>query len=98
MALTFEWNAKKAAANLRKHKVSFEEARSIFGDRYELMLSDPDHSAEEQRSISIGESETGRLLLVVYVERSDVIRLISSREAEKREAAQYRQRRGDRNA
>jgi uncharacterized protein len=98
MALTFEWNARKASANLRKHGVSFEEASTIFGDPYELMLPDPDHSADEERSISIGESGAGRLLLVVYLERAGVIRLISAREAERREAVQYRERRGDRDA
>jgi uncharacterized DUF497 family protein len=95
MALIFEWSAKKAATNLRKHGVSFEEASSIFGDPYELMLPDPGHSAHEERSISVGESEPGRLLLVVYVEDDPVIRLISAREVEKQEAAQYRERRGE---
>ena len=65
MELIFEWDPKKAAANKRKHRVSFEEAKTIFGDPYELMIPDPDHSGDEERSISIGESSGGRLISTV---------------------------------
>jgi hypothetical protein len=94
MELIFEWDPKKAAQNRRKHKVSFEEAKTIFGDPYELMISDPDHSEDEVRSVSIGESDKGRLLLTVYTQDENVIRLISAREAETDEIEEYRRRRG----
>ena len=95
MELIFEWDPRKDSANRRNHRVAFEEAKSIFNDPHELMRDDPDHSAEEQRSISIGESDAGRLLLVVYVQIENVIRLISARVAERDEVAEYRERRGD---
>ncbi len=95
MELIFEWDPKKDMANRRKHRVSFEEAKSIFGDPCELMTSDPDHSGEEQRSISIGESKQGRLLLTVYTQTGNVVRLISAREAESDEIAEYQERRGE---
>jgi hypothetical protein len=94
MELIFEWDPKKAKINWRKHHVTFEEAISVFGDPYELMISDVEHSHDEQRSVSIGESERGRLLLTVYEQVENVIRLISAREAESEEIAEYRQRRG----
>jgi uncharacterized DUF497 family protein len=94
MALVFERDPKKAASNRRKHKVSFEEAEAIFGDPYELMIPDPDHSQDEERSISIGESHRGRILTVVYTQIGNAIRLISARDAEPDEIAEYRERRG----
>jgi uncharacterized DUF497 family protein len=94
MELIFEWDRKKATQNRHKHKVSFEEAKTIFGDPYELMSSDPDHSEDEVRSISIGESDKGRLILAVYTQDGKVVRLISAREAETDEIEEYRQRRG----
>ena len=78
MELIFEWDPKKAKINWRKHHVTFEEAISVFGDPYELMISDVEHSHDEQRSVSIGESERGRLLLTVYEQVENVIRLISA--------------------
>jgi uncharacterized DUF497 family protein len=94
MELIFEWDPRKAAHNQRKHRVTFEEAKSIFGDPYELMISDAGHSEEEQRSVSIGESEKGRLVLAVYTQVENVIHLISAGEPESEEIAEYRQRRG----
>jgi uncharacterized DUF497 family protein len=94
MDLIFEWDPKKAAYNRRKHRITFEEAKSIFGDPYELMIPDAEHSEDELRSVSIGESAKGRILLTVYTQVEDVIRLISAREAENDEVAEYRQRRG----
>ena len=79
---TFEWDEEKAITNLRKHRVSFEEARTVFGDPLSLTFSDPEHSDEEHRYIDIGRSSEGRILVVVYTERrSKMIRLISSRRA-----------------
>lgn len=82
MKPTFEWDEEKAIANQRKHRVSFEEARTVFGDPLSITLSDPEHSDEEHRYIDIGRSSQGRILVVVYTERrSKMIRLISSRRA-----------------
>ena len=78
--MDYEWDAEKAARNLQKHGVSFDEAGSVFGDPLYIDFYDPDHSDEEQRYIVIGLSNAGRLLLVSYTERETVIRLISARE------------------
>ncbi len=94
MVLVFERDPQKAASNLRKHKVSFDEAQTVFGDPYELMIPDPDHSGDEERSISIGESNTGRILTVVYTQIGNAIRLISAWESEADEVAEYLERRG----
>lgn len=78
--MQFEWNEKKAASNLSKHRVSFEEAKTIFDDPLYVDFYDPDHSEDEERYIIVGESNRGRLLIVSYTERGDSIRLISARE------------------
>jgi hypothetical protein len=78
--MEFEWDEEKAAANLVKHGVSFEEAGTVFDDSLYVDFYDPDHSVGEHRYIIIGESQKGRLLIVSYTERGDVIRLISARE------------------
>jgi hypothetical protein len=62
--MEFEWDPSKAAVNLRKHKITFNEAATVFGDDYGITVSDPDHSADEQRYITIGLSNRGRLLIV----------------------------------
>ena len=77
MALTFEWDQKKAASNLRKHGVSFTEAATAFGDPLSVTILDPDHALEEDRFILIGESQKERLLVVAHTERSDTIRIIA---------------------
>ncbi len=74
MGLRFEWDGRKAAANLKKHGVSFEEATTIFSDPLALTISDPDHSATEARFLDLGMSHRGRLLVVSYTERGDDIR------------------------
>jgi len=79
MALTFEWDQKKASSNLRKHGVSFKEAATAFGDPLSLTIPDPDHSIGEDRFVLIGESQKERLLVVAHTERSDTIRIISAR-------------------
>lgn len=76
--MEFEWNEEKAASNLLKHKVSFEEAKTVFDDPLYVDFYDPDHSYDEDRYIIIGKSLQGRLLLVSYTERSNAIRLISA--------------------
>ncbi|SRR5258707_2175141 len=78
--MKFEWDEAKAAANLAKHAVSFEEARTVFDDPVYVDFHDPDHSQEESRYIIIGLSNRGRLLIASYTERDDTVRLISARE------------------
>jgi uncharacterized DUF497 family protein len=78
--VTFEWDDAKAAANVLKHRVSFEEAETVFTDPFAGIAADPDHSIDEPREIAAGLSAAGRLLLVCFVERHDAIRIISARE------------------
>lgn len=92
MTLQFEWDEIKAVANLEKHGVSFEEAQTVFGDSESLTILDEFHSEREDRFIDIGLSIFGRLLVVVYTERGDVIRIISYRPATLNEQYQYEQR------
>jgi uncharacterized DUF497 family protein len=95
--LRFAWDSEKAASNLRKHGVSFEEGRTIFADSDEVMLPDPDHSAEEERYISIGRAANGEVMLACYTEFDELIRLISVRRAAPAEIQIY-WRQGDENA
>lgn len=86
----FHWDRKKAARNLKKHGVSFEEAKSVFVDPYALVLPDEEHSDDEVREIAIGYSEKNRLLLVNFIERIyHIIRLISARRATPLERQDY---------
>ena len=85
MPYQFEWDADKAAANLRKHGVSFDEAVTAFGDPLSVLLSDPDHSVGEERFLVLGMSNAGRLLVVAFVERPPRTRIISARLATTRE-------------
>lgn len=89
----FEWDPRKSRANQRKHRVSFEEARTVFFDERALVASDPDHSAEEERFLIIGFSLRARLLLVCFCERQEggVIRIISARKATRKETVQYKE-------
>ncbi len=87
--MKFEWNQEKAASNLSKHGVSFEEAQTVFDDPLYVDFYDPDHSYDEERYIIIGESMQGRLLLVSYTERDNVARLISAREVTRAERKAY---------
>ncbi len=87
--MEFEADPDKAAQNLRKHKVSFEEAASIFGDPMAYTFADPDHSVGEHRWLTFGISGRGRLLAVIYTERRRKIRLISARPATKQERKIY---------
>jgi uncharacterized DUF497 family protein len=93
MGLTFEWHEEKAAVNLMKHGVSFEEAKTIFNDSFSLTIADPQHSLDEERYIDLGRSDTGQLLVVCYTERGSNIRIISCRKATKSERRTYEQRR-----
>jgi hypothetical protein len=89
MSLEFEWDRRKAAANQRKHGVSFEEAASVFGDPLSLTVGDPEHSAGEDRFVTIGVSTHGRAIVVIHTDRGDRIRIISARVATRREQKQY---------
>lgn len=85
----FEWDSRKAASNVRKHKVTFEEARSAFGDPHGLVIDDPDHSQDEERFILLGLSHGLRLLVVCHVFRAQAVRIISARKATPHETATY---------
>lgn len=89
--LRFEWDARKSATNVRKHGVSFEEARGVFLDERALLIADPDHSDDEERFVLIGISTALRMLVVChcYREAEDVIRIISARKAGRQERADY---------
>jgi uncharacterized DUF497 family protein len=89
MGLIFEWDKKKAKTNEVKHKVSFNEASTVFKDTLSLTIKDPLHSDEEERYIIIGESLKQRLLVVVHTERNDRIRILSARKAAKKERRYY---------
>jgi uncharacterized DUF497 family protein len=81
----FEWDPAKAAANLRQHGVSFEEAATVFLDPLAKIHDDPDHSASERRDIIVGHSVQGRLLVVSFTDRGSKIRLISARPSTRHE-------------
>ncbi len=89
--LRFEWELKKAAANLRKHSVSFDDAQTVFADENAKLIDDPDHSDEEDRFVLLGLSSSLRLLVVCHCYRSEgnVIRIISARKAEGHERNPY---------
>lgn len=87
--MKFEWDEDKAAANLRKHGVSFAEASTAFADDLSLTGDDPDHSHGEHRLITFGVSSAGRLLVVSHIERAGHIRIISARLATRTERKFY---------
>jgi uncharacterized DUF497 family protein len=90
-SISLAWDERKAAANLKKHKISFEEAKTVFSDPDARMIFDPDHSVDEDRFILMGLSSALRKLVVChcYLEDDMVIRLISARRANKYEQRQY---------
>lgn len=87
--LQFTWDPGKAATNLRRHGVAFEDASTVFRNPLAKVLPDPTHSEQEQRSLILGHSAGGRLLLVVFTESEDRIRIISARDASARERREY---------
>ena len=87
--MEFEWDEEKAAANLAKHEVSFDESQTVFDDPLYVDFYDPDHSFDEHRYIIIGESQQRRLLIVSYTERDERVRLISAREVTGSERETY---------
>jgi len=94
VGLTFEWDEKKAAANLRKHGVSFEEAASAFGDPLSLTIPDPAHSEAEERCILLGMTARQCLVVVAHTEQADTVRLINARLATPAERRDYEERQG----
>ena len=94
-ALRFDWDPAKATLNLRKHGVSFGEARTVFEDEEALVTSDPVYSVGEERFIILGLSSALRILVVIHCEREqgDVVRIISARKADRQERAAYVARR-----
>lgn len=88
--MQFTWDLRKARSNAKRHRVSFEEARTVFGDPLAVTFADPDHSNGEFRSLTFGESVRSRLLIVVHVElEGGSIRLISARIATRGERHRY---------
>lgn len=89
MALGFEWDADKTAANLRKHGVSFPEAQTAFHDPLSATIEDERHSVEEDRFVLFGTSERGRLLAVMHTYRGDTVRIFSARAATSGERREF---------
>lgn len=89
--MEFEWDESKAAANLKKHGVSFEEAKTVFDNPLAVIFDDEAHSMYEQREIIIGHSQQNRLLLIAFTERYSSIRIISARLATRKEREDYEQ-------
>ena len=87
--MTFEWDARKAAANFTKHAINFEDAATVFLDPLATTFPDPDHSKEERREITVGYTMKGHLVFVSHCERRRRIRIISARPATRTEREQY---------
>lgn len=90
MPYRFEWDRRKAATNAQKHGVTFDEASTVFDDPLAAVFDDAEHSALEVRELIIGYAVTGRLLIVSFTERNEeMLRLISAREATRKEREEY---------
>ena len=89
MGILFQWDINKAKTNALKHKVSFEEAATVFGDNRSITIDDFAHSAYEKRKITIGKSANNHIIVIVHTERGQHIRIISARRASKKERKQY---------
>lgn len=89
--MDFEWDQKKAVANEQKRGVTFEEATEVFADDYSSTVPDPDHSAEEERSLILGVTRTGKSLIVSFTDRGDRIRIINARSMTPSERRAYEQ-------
>jgi uncharacterized DUF497 family protein len=87
----FEWDPEKAAGNVRRHRVSFNEAATVLDDPLSTTFPDEAHSEGEMRFVTVGVSQRGRLLVVAHTERNDTIRIISARRATRRERELYEQ-------
>ena len=89
--MKFEWDAAKAAANVKKHTVSFEEAKTVFENPLAAIFADESHSIDENREVIIGHSQRSRLMLIAFTERQGSIRIISARLATRQEREDYEQ-------
>ena len=87
--MKFEWDPKKATANLKKHGVSFQEAATVFGDPLAITFQDPDHSEVEERQMTFGQSLQKRLVVVSHTERKERTRIISARLMDRKERVIY---------
>lgn len=87
--MRFEWDPAKAAANLKKHGVTFQEAATVFGDPLAVTFQDPDHSMDEERQITFGQSLQERLIVVSHTKRKDRLRIISARLMDRKERVIY---------
>jgi len=90
--VNFEWDPAKARQNRRKHRVSFQEAATVFGDPLAVTYPDPDHSVSEQRFITVRTSGAGRVLMVAHLDRNENIRIISARKTTRRERKHYEEK------
>lgn len=89
MKLHFEWDPNKAVKNINQHRVSFDEAATVFGDPTFITFVDEEHSIDEERYITIGLSKSGRLLMVAHTDHHEEIRIVSARPATRREEQFY---------
>jgi len=89
VTVLFEWDPKKASANIRKHGVTFHEAATVFGDPLAVTFDDPDHSESEERCLTFGVSLQGRLIVVSHTERQARTRIISARLMSRKERVIY---------
>ena len=87
--MQFRWDSNKDRINRRKHGVSFDEATTVFGDPLAMTVSDPDHSMGEERFATLGRTMAGRLVVVIYTDDGDIVRIISAREASTHERNRY---------
>ncbi|HWI37254.1 MAG TPA: BrnT family toxin [Burkholderiales bacterium] len=87
--MRFAWDPAKERRNRRRHGVAFQEATGVFSDALATTISDPDHSMGEERFVTIGQSSSGRLLVVCHMEQGDTIRIISARQATTHERQDY---------
>ena len=95
--MVYEWDAKKAKGNRRKHRISFEDAASVFLDPLALTFPDPDHSIGEEREIIIGRSSSQQVVFVSHCRRGDRVRIISARKTTRGERKQYEEGIGEEN-
>jgi uncharacterized DUF497 family protein len=87
--MIFEWDPDKDNLNLRKQGVSFHEAATVFADLLSVTYHDPDHSLTEERYITVGTSQSGRLLIIAHTDRGQSIRIISARKTTRQERSHY---------
>lgn len=90
--MNFEWDPVKARNNRRKHRVSFQEAATVFGDPLAVTYSDPDHSLSEQRFVTVGMSSADQVLIVAHADRNENVRIMSARKTTQYERKHYEEK------